>query len=128
MPPLQTSEYKLTKDGSQWGIEDADTNAVFYLFWPPWVRHRFVGLPAKPPAPAASDADPAAPQRSPAGSTAKSGSRADSNASLPTALMQFEAMGALSRSAARYTGGVEMQVVSAEAPGRRSAAKAIAAV
>ncbi len=36
----QTAEYRLTKDGSQWGIEDRETQSVFYLFWPPWVRHR----------------------------------------------------------------------------------------
>ena len=41
----QVSEYHLSKDGSQWGLVDPETQAVFYLFWPPWVRHRFTGLP-----------------------------------------------------------------------------------
>lgn len=35
--------YRLLKDASQWGLVDEETQAVFYVMWPPWVRHRYVG-------------------------------------------------------------------------------------
>ena len=38
------SEYKLVKDGAQWGILDTETESVFFVFWPPWVRHRYLGI------------------------------------------------------------------------------------
>ena len=37
------AEYKLVKDASQWGLMDEATQSVFYVFWPPWVRHRYLG-------------------------------------------------------------------------------------
>jgi len=37
------AEYKLVKDGAQWGLVDSETQSVFYVMWPPWVRHRYVG-------------------------------------------------------------------------------------
>ena len=32
--------FHLLKDATQWGLVDADTGAVFYVLWPPWVRHK----------------------------------------------------------------------------------------
>eukprot|EP00798_Chlamydomonas_sp_ICE-L_P030306 gene30306-35295_t len=40
------SEFRLLKDASQWGMVDEDTQTIFYVLWPPWVRHRFFGSPA----------------------------------------------------------------------------------
>lgn len=37
------SEFKLVKDGTQWGLLDPETQGVFYVVWPPWVRHRYIG-------------------------------------------------------------------------------------
>jgi len=42
------AEYKLTKDGTQWGLEDQESGSVFYLLWPPWQRHRFAGSIKQP--------------------------------------------------------------------------------
>ena len=38
------AEYKLVKDGSQWGLVDTETGSVFFVLWPPWVRHRYLGV------------------------------------------------------------------------------------
>ncbi|PNW83149.1 hypothetical protein CHLRE_06g308650v5 [Chlamydomonas reinhardtii] len=35
--------FHLLKDATQWGLVDADTGAVFYVLWPPWVRHKYLG-------------------------------------------------------------------------------------
>jgi hypothetical protein len=43
-PLPQINEYRLTKDGTHWGVEDLQTQSVFYLVWPPWVRHRLLGM------------------------------------------------------------------------------------
>jgi hypothetical protein len=40
--------YRLFKDASQWGLVDEETQAVFYVMWPPWVRHRCVRVCACP--------------------------------------------------------------------------------
>ncbi|GLI59937.1 hypothetical protein VaNZ11_001987 [Volvox africanus] len=42
--------YQLTKDATRWGLVDEGTGAVFYVMWPPWVRHRYLG-PHTAPAP-----------------------------------------------------------------------------
>eukprot|EP00955_Chlamydomonas_euryale_P083098 363798-Chlamydomonas_euryale.AAC.3 len=40
------AEFRLVKDAAQWGILDDETGSVFYVLWPPWVRHRYVGSEA----------------------------------------------------------------------------------
>ncbi|KAG2426311.1 hypothetical protein HXX76_013068 [Chlamydomonas incerta] len=35
--------FHLLKDATQWGLVDGDTGAVFYVLWPPWVRHKYLG-------------------------------------------------------------------------------------
>ncbi|EFJ47320.1 hypothetical protein VOLCADRAFT_120968 [Volvox carteri f. nagariensis] len=37
------STFQLTKDATRWGLVDEDSGAVFYVLWPPWVRHRYLG-------------------------------------------------------------------------------------
>ncbi len=32
--------FHLLKDSTQWGLSDPGSGAVFYVMWPPWVRHR----------------------------------------------------------------------------------------
>lgn len=41
--------YGLTKDSTQWGMVDEDTQSVFFVFWAPWVRHKYLGSSATQP-------------------------------------------------------------------------------
>ncbi|GIL52861.1 hypothetical protein Vafri_8631 [Volvox africanus] len=41
--------YQLIKDATRWGLVDEGTGAVFYVMWPPWVRHRYLGPHTAPP-------------------------------------------------------------------------------
>lgn len=103
------AEYSLVKDGTQWGLVDDETQSVFYLMWPPWVRHRFVGpLPSGvgqggqgvEGSQGSASSEPSSPSRG-----AKSaGSGVMSEASLQRQAVlssDFAKMGALSRSAAQ---------------------------
>ncbi|GAX83969.1 hypothetical protein CEUSTIGMA_g11393.t1 [Chlamydomonas eustigma] len=49
------ADYRLMKDGTQWGLLDVETQSVFFVVWPPWVRHRYVGIKEKMPEAAGSD-------------------------------------------------------------------------
>ncbi|GLC33522.1 hypothetical protein PLESTM_000080500 [Pleodorina starrii] len=42
--------YQLTKDATRWGLVDEASGAAFYVLWPPWVRHRYLGPHTAPPA------------------------------------------------------------------------------
>ncbi|KXZ54593.1 hypothetical protein GPECTOR_4g658 [Gonium pectorale] len=37
------ASYQLLKDATQWGLVDAASQGVFFVMWPPWVRHRYLG-------------------------------------------------------------------------------------
>lgn len=55
--------YNLAKDATQWGLVDEMSGAVFYVLFPPWVRQKYMGTPARPPLPGgAMDLQPSAPE------------------------------------------------------------------
>ncbi len=35
-----SGDYRLDKDGSQWGTMDSETSSKFFVLWPPWVKNR----------------------------------------------------------------------------------------
>ncbi|KAL6759204.1 hypothetical protein V8C86DRAFT_1351378 [Haematococcus lacustris] len=121
------AEYHLAKDGIQWGLVDPETQAVFYLLWPPWVRHRYL-------APALSTTQQQQQQQQqglPPGSSPRtttaplassSPASSDRAASFPPAAADSSAgdltnLGALSQSAAAAGGGAARGGVSSAAGG-----------